>query len=116
MKTARNAGTKKIKIKRQKFFSNGGKLLSEFIFRLPTGEEVGSAKNIDEFLQLIKEVPKRSLEFHHAGKHFKPWLSETGYNDLAEEIEKIEASGNELRKRLLNITSDYIKKKKSRKK
>lgn len=83
---------------------------SEFIFRLPTGDEVGSASNLEEFLQLIEDVPKRCLEFHHLGRHFKPWLSELGHADLGEAIERINARGNDLRRKLVDTTSDYIKK------
>ena len=68
-------------------------MVEEFIFRLPTGEEVGSAKNLEEFPHLIEDVPKCCLESHHSGEHFKPWLSALGHEELAIELAKIEARG-----------------------
>jgi hypothetical protein len=90
-------------------------LVEEFIFRLPTGEEVGSAKNLEEFLHLIEDVPKRCLEFHHIGGHFAPWLRELGHEELAIELAKIEARGDELRRKLVDRIGEYIKSIKSKK-
>lgn len=84
-------------------------MVEEFIFRLPTGEEVGSAKNLEEFLHMIEDVPKRCLEFHHIGGHFTPWLRDLGHEKLANELAKIEARGDELRRKLVDAIWKYIK-------
>ncbi len=89
-------------------------MVEEFIFRLPTGEEVGSARNLEEFLHMIEDVPKRCLEFHHKGGHFKPWLRELGHERLAIELAEIDARGDELRRKLVDKIGEYIKSRKAK--
>ncbi|MEM2924418.1 MAG: DUF5752 family protein [Methanocellales archaeon] len=81
----------------------------EFIFRLPSGEIVGKARNLEEFRDAIDVLPIESIEFHHQGKHFRHWLRDLGHEKLAGELEKVEASGEELRRKLLSITRRYIR-------
>jgi CheY-like chemotaxis protein len=46
----------------------------DFIFRLPSGREVGRARDLREMVEVLKHVPDDSL-LHHAGQdHFSTWL------------------------------------------
>ncbi|MEM2990967.1 MAG: hypothetical protein QXQ02_07275 [Halobacteria archaeon] len=81
----------------------------EFIFRFPSGEVAGKARNLEEFREAIDILPIASIEFHHLGRHFRPWLRDLGHEKLAEEFEKVEESGEELRRKLLSITRRYIR-------
>ncbi len=76
---------------------------SEFIFRMPTGEEVGRVKNQTEMSRAIKNMPIESVTYHHINKHFTPWLSAHGFDKRAKEMEHITSEGEELRKRLVKM-------------
>jgi len=71
---------------------------SEFIFRVPTGEEVGRASNISEFLKCIETMPVAAIEYHFKGKHFSAWLNDNKLGKVASRIEKLKSSGEALRK------------------
>lgn len=46
----------------------------DFVFRLPSGREVGRARNLREMIEVLQEVPEASI-LHHAGQdHFSNWL------------------------------------------
>ncbi len=77
--------------------------MSEFIFRLPGGEEVGRASDIDEFLASIEKIPTSSIEFHIEGDHFSTWLRDNGYVLIADKINAIAARGDELRSAILKL-------------
>ena len=83
--------------------------MAEFIFRLPSGDEVGKVRTIEEFRNALDNMPEESVEFHHRGRHFRQWLTDGGHEKLAEELEKVEASGEELKQKLLGITRRYIR-------
>lgn len=82
--------------------------MADFIFRLPGGEEVGSAGTLEAFRDALDNVQLESIEFHHRGRHFRPWLSDLGHGKLADDLEKVEA-GEALRQKLLGITRRYIR-------
>ncbi len=63
---------------------NGG----EFIFRTPEGKEVGRARNIAEFEQMLWEIPLSSLFYHLQEKHFISWLKSIGEEEIAQNLEK----------------------------
>lgn len=71
---------------------------NEFVFRLPSGEEVARAGNISEFLKCIESVPVVAVEHHFKGKHFSPWLNDNKLGKIAGRIEKLKGSGEQLRK------------------
>jgi hypothetical protein len=81
----------------------------EFIFRLPSGEIVGRARDLEEFRDALEELPIASIEFHHMGKHFRPWLRDLGHEKLADELERLDLKGEELKRKLLSITRRYIR-------
>lgn len=61
----------------------------DFIFRLPTGEEVARAKNIRDLRDKMRYVPNESLLFHAKNNHFSHWLIARTEFELAKKIRPI---------------------------
>lgn len=85
-----------------------------FYFFTSIGNYTGqSAASVDEFLQRIKEVNIKSLEFHLYREDFERWIAQTlGDAKLAEDIKALrntKAGGNALRDRLYFIVSRRLK-------
>ncbi len=74
---------------------------SDFIFRMPTGEEVMRSRDMKGFKKALKEVPIESIEYHQKNKHFSPWLLDHKNGGLAKKIERMKATGENLRKSLI---------------
>jgi len=83
--------------------------MTEYIFRMPDGREVGRASNLKEFLKELKRVPIESLSYHYYGGHFYAWLKDKGYGGLVPRLKhlKIESDA-ELREKLVKVVSDFI--------
>jgi len=89
-----------------------------FYFFTSIGNYTGqSAASLDEFLQKVKDVDIKSLEFHLFREDFEKWIVQTlGDNKLAEEIRMLRGQkvvGNALRDRLYFIVSRRLKELKS---
>jgi len=89
-----------------------------FYFFTSIGNYTGqSAASLEEFLQKIKDVDIKSLEFHLFREDFEKWIAQTlGDNKLAEEIKLLRTQkivGNALRDRLYFIVSRRLKELKS---
>lgn len=82
---------------------------SRFVFRMPSGEEVGRAENPSELAKAIEKVPLESLEYHHKNRHFTPWLKDHRYVKLAENLEKETSSGERLRGNLIKAVKKEIR-------
>ena len=85
-----------------------------FYFFTSIGNYTGvSASSLDEFLQKIKDVDIKSLEFHLFREDFEKWVAQTlGDNKLADEIRNLRTQkvvGNALRDRLYFIVSRRLK-------
>jgi len=85
-----------------------------FYFFTSIGNYTGqSASSLDEFLQKIKDVDMKSLEFHLFREDFEKWVALTlGDNKLADEIKNLRTQkvvGNALRDRLYFIVSRRLK-------
>jgi hypothetical protein len=85
-----------------------------FYFFISVGNYTGqSAASLDEFLQKIKDVNVKSLEFHLYREDFEKWLAQTlGDDELAEEIKGLRTRkvvGNALRDRLYFIVARRLK-------
>jgi len=85
-----------------------------FYFFTSIGNYTGqSASSLDEFLQKIKDVDIKSLEFHLVREDFEKWIAQTlGDSKLAEEIKMLRSqrvAGNTLRDRLYFIVSRRLK-------
>ena len=84
-----------------------------------TGENASSP---EEFLEKVKEIDSKSLEFHLHRGDFEKWVREVwGYEELAEKMtktEKLNLKGEPLRTHIYNTISDFleIRKGKRRKK
>jgi len=62
-----------------------------------------AAFNLEEFWEKVKKVPVASLEFHQKRGDFAKWIRDVfKETQLAERIEKIYSSGEDLRRELLN--------------
>jgi hypothetical protein len=57
-----------------------------FMFRMPDGAPVAEARNIDEFMGLLQEVPEECLVFHASRNHFSTWLTARGELRFAERL------------------------------
>jgi len=85
-----------------------------FYFFTSIGNYTGqSAASLEEFLQKIKDVDIKSLEFHLFREDFEKWVAQTlGDSKLAEEISYLrvqKVAGNALRDRLYFIVSRRLK-------
>jgi len=85
-----------------------------FYFFTSIGNYTGqSASSLDEFLQKIKDIDIKSLEFHLYREDFEKWIAQTlGDAKLAEEIKglrNMKVVGNTLRDRLYFIVSRRLK-------
>ena len=85
-----------------------------FYFFTSIGNYTGqSASSLDEFLQKIKEVNLKSLEFHLYREDFEKWIAQTlGDSRLAEDIKglrNLKVVGNTLRDRLYFLVSRRLK-------
>ncbi len=85
-----------------------------FYFFTSIGNYTGeSASSLDEFLQKVKEVDIKSLEFHLFREDFEKWIAQTlGDDKLAGEIKilrGLKATGNTLRDRLYYVVSRRLK-------
>lgn len=81
-----------------------------FYFFTSIGNYTGqSAASLGEFVQKIREVDIKSLEFHLYREDFEKWIDQTlGDTRLATEIKRLrlrKASGNVLRGQLYNVVS-----------
>jgi len=89
-----------------------------FYFFTSIGNYTGqSASSLEEFLQKVKDIDLKSLEFHLFREDFEKWVSQTlGDNKLPEEIRVLRAQkvvGNALRDRLYFVVSRRLKELKS---
>jgi len=85
-----------------------------FYFFTSIGNYTGqSAASLDEFLQKIKDMDIKSLEFHLFREDFEKWIAQTlGDSRLAEEIRNLRVQkvvGNALRDRLYFLVSKRLK-------
>jgi hypothetical protein len=81
-----------------------------FYFFTSIGNYTGQcASSLEEFVQKIKDIDVKSLEFHLYREDFEKWVTQTlGANKLAEEIRILrgqKVAGDALRDRLYFIVS-----------
>ncbi len=86
-----------------------------FYFFTSVGNYTGaSAASLEEFLEKIKEVDSKSLEFHLNRGDFEKWIAEILEDDeLAEEIKNLQIlkyNGETLRNQLVLIVSKRYEK------
>lgn len=81
----------------------------EFIFRTPSGEEVGRAKDLSQFKEALSSIPSESLEYHLANNHFTPWLTDHKKKGLAKKIEKSKGEGEKIRNNMIKAIDKELK-------
>jgi hypothetical protein len=57
-----------------------------FLFRLPNGEQIGRAENLEDFFIKLQDLQEESLVFHASKNHFSLWLRARGEFKLADGI------------------------------
>lgn len=55
----------------------------DFVFRMPDAREIGRASTIKEMVQLLREAPEESIEYHARRNHFSRWLKARSEFELA---------------------------------
>jgi len=73
----------------------------EFVFKMPTGQVVGRARNSEELIQLIKTAPLDAVLYHAKGNHFSPWLGIVGKASVAKKLEGMSINDKTVRVALL---------------
>ncbi|HXE71160.1 MAG TPA: DUF5752 family protein, partial [Candidatus Nitrosotenuis sp.] len=64
----------------------------DFVFRLPDRTEIARARDMYELEQVLRTVDARSLYYHASNNHFNVWLRARSMFDLADEVQKVQAS------------------------
>ncbi len=72
-----------------KFFMNNYLGFGKFVFRENDDKEIATVSTIDEFLDVLKEVPAESLRYHGEKNHFSLWLMAQGEIKVAKIIQPI---------------------------
>ncbi|HUT80994.1 MAG TPA: PEP/pyruvate-binding domain-containing protein, partial [Candidatus Bathyarchaeia archaeon] len=83
----------------------------DFIFKLPSGETVGIARDIISFYKEINRVPIESLIYHGKNDHFSNWLSARGEFEIAQKLKPRQVSEfdhEELRNFLLITINEVV--------
>jgi DNA-binding NarL/FixJ family response regulator len=58
----------------------------DFVFRLPTGEEVGRVADLKEMIEFLPNLPDNSLQYHAERNHFSNWLRARTEFQLADRL------------------------------
>ena len=58
----------------------------DFVFRMPDGREVDRARNLQELIDKLRDVPAESLAYHGERNHFSNWLKARTEFALAERL------------------------------
>jgi hypothetical protein len=67
-------------------FINSNLGFGDFIFRNGDGAQIGIARNLHEFEDLVKQVPVESLVYHGKSNDFSTWLMARGEINIAERL------------------------------
>ena len=85
----------------------------DFIFRLPTGEEVGRASSLRTMAQILPSIPEESIFYHATQNHFSGWLMARSEIQLASQLRPIKATDfktpRELKTYLINCIHERRK-------
>jgi hypothetical protein len=75
----------------------------DYIFRMPDGREVGRARNLNDFIRMLKIAPLSAILYHTNAGHFSPWLELMGETELAKKFKEIKGNTEQVRRELLNL-------------
>jgi len=73
----------------------------EFVFKTPDGREVGKARSLEEFSELVSRAPLSSVLYHANGGHFGPWLEMMGRPSVAQYVVRVKGTNEQVRRSLL---------------
>jgi len=83
----------------------------DFVFRLPDGNEVGRARDMNELEEQLQTVPAESIVFHSQSNHFSHWLMARTEFALAAKLRPRKVSDfpspEHLRRDLIESINDY---------
>lgn len=86
-----------------------------FVFKTPEGREIGRAKDIHEFLEILKTVPAESINYHGGANQFSNWLMARGELELARELRPKKVTDfkdeEDIRSHLLNAVTELRRRK-----
>ena len=75
----------------------------EFVFKMPDGNVVGMAKNVDELAALVESAPVEAVLYHAQSGHFAPWLSSLKENGIAARLRNLRIKAATIRESLAGI-------------
>jgi CheY-like chemotaxis protein len=83
----------------------------DFVFRMPDGEEVGRAVDLNGLEKLLHEVPDESIAYHSARNHFSHWLRARTEFVVAQKLRPRKVSDfptvGDLRRDLIDSIAEY---------
>ncbi|MGK5089251.1 PEP/pyruvate-binding domain-containing protein [Bdellovibrionota bacterium FG-2] len=83
----------------------------DFVFRMPDGQTIGTAKNLKMLEDLLKTAPGASIVYHGERNHFSAWLKARTEFSLANKLRPRKvtdsSSAEDLRKFLLEAVLQY---------
>jgi CheY-like chemotaxis protein len=85
--------------------------IGDFVFRLPDGKAVGSAKDLKTLEEMVQKVPAESLAYHGERNDFSTWLKARTELALAEKLRPVKVSDfqsvEELRQSVIAAIAEY---------
>ena len=85
--------------------------LGDFVFRLPDGQEVARAADLNAMVTLLHRVPVECIGYHAARNHFSHWLMARTEAALAQKLRPRKTSEfanlEEMRQNLLESIAEY---------
>jgi len=85
----------------------------DFVFRLPSGQPVGTAGDMRDMLRMLGEAPGESLVYHAGRNHFSSWFKARTEFKLASMLRPRRvtdfSSPSVLREYLINTLTDYLR-------
>ena len=67
-------------------FINSNLGFGDFVFRNGEGEQIGVARNLHEFEEMIRQIPVESIVYHGRSNDFSTWLVARGEINIAERL------------------------------
>jgi hypothetical protein len=64
----------------------------DFIFRLPSGQEIARASNLRDVEKLLPSIPEESVDYHARRNHFSSWLMARSEVMLASKLKPVRVS------------------------
>ncbi|MDI6721636.1 MAG: hypothetical protein QMD85_04555 [Candidatus Aenigmarchaeota archaeon] len=82
--------------------------MNEFTFMSPEGIKIANTKNLKEFLNVIPNIPKKSVIRHINNGDFSKWFYSLGHKKLAENVRNIRGDKKSVKMRLINACNSAL--------